>query len=67
MPFRQSRREFINQTLGVTGALGSTLPFAQLGGGDRPPIFRLAATKSKSDSNNVFRRHSNVEPRPLGG
>jgi Berberine and berberine like len=28
---------------------------------------RLAAIKNKYDPNNVFRRNSNVEPRPLGG
>ena len=28
---------------------------------------RLAATKNKYDPDNVFRRNSNVEPRPLGG
>ena len=30
MSLRQSRREFIEQTLGVPGTLGLTVPFSQL-------------------------------------
>jgi FAD/FMN-containing dehydrogenase len=48
MPFRQSRREFIEQTLGATGTLGLTAPFAQLRGDDRPPIVTDALTRFRA-------------------
>ena len=48
MSFRQSRREFIKQTLGVTGTLGLTVPFSQLRGGDRRPIGSDALTRFRT-------------------